>query len=289
MSLGLSRIVVKRALVRALGILVGVLLLPSPLWAQVVGEKTDGPPSEGRYLYRSVPDIPIRSEPAGMTSLSALWRERPLLLTLVFTRCAGVCSPMLRSLKAAAASVGGAGRDYRILVLSFDPRDTLSDMAELADHVGVAGDPAWVFGVASAEDIARIVRATGFWFEWEAASRQYDHPAMVIGIRDGRIMRFLIGGAIAPVRLNEVIRELRGGFVPAYPLPRKVLFRCFQYDPASGRWAPDWGLLLLLLPGMATILGTIWLFRREGAHRLSAEALRSREDVPGASDPGSRR
>ncbi|GBC76949.1 hypothetical protein HRbin08_00417 [bacterium HR08] len=284
----LSHIGVRRALVGGLAILVGVTVLSSSLWAQVVGEKTDLPPSEGRYLYRPVPDVRIRHGPGQMTSLSKLWRERPLLLTLIFTRCAGVCSPLLRSLKAAVASVGGAGRDYRILVLSFDPRDTLSDMAALADHVGVAGDPAWIFGVASAEDITRIVRATGFWFAWEAASRQYDHPAMVIGIRDGRIMRFLIGGAIAPVRLNEVIRELRGEFVPAYPLPRKVLFRCFQYDPARGRWTPDWGLLLLLLPGMVTILGTVWLFRRERAHRLSAKGPRSREDVPGTSDLGSR-
>jgi protein SCO1/2 len=264
-----------------IGIIVGGTLVASPsVLAQVVGEKTDAPPQEGRYLYRPVPDILVRGVPDRSFRLSDVWRERPILLVLVFTRCSGVCSPLLRSLRAAAASVGGAGREYVILVLSFDPRDTLADMAELAEHVGVSGEGAWTFGVASAEDIARVVRATGFWFEWDAASRQYDHPAMVIGVRDGRIVRFLVGGTVAPVRLQEVIREMRGEFVPAYPLARNVLFRCFQYDPASGRWTLDWGFLLLLIPGMATLGGTLWIFRREQRHRLE-RTVRDREGARG--------
>ncbi len=244
-------------------------LLASPgAMAQIVGEKADSPPNEGRYLYKPVPDILVHSWPEEAVRLSELWRERPILLTLIFTRCAGVCSPLLRSLKAAIASIGGAGREYTLVVLSFDARDTPSDMAGLAEHFELSKDRAWIFGVASAEDIARLVRATGFWFEWEEASRQYDHPAMVIGIREGRIVRFLIGGTVSPVRVQEVVREMRGEFVPAYPLPRRnVLFRCFQYDPTSGRWRPDWGFLLLLIPGTMTILGTVWIFRRERKHR----------------------
>jgi protein SCO1/2 len=260
-------------------ILMSVLAASPDAPAQVVGEKSDAPPNEGRYLYRALPDIGVRSESERTFRLSELWRERPILLTLVFTRCAGVCSPLLRSLKAAAEAVGGIGREYGVVVLSFDPRDTPSDMAELAEHLGVSGDRAWTFGVASVEDLVRLVRATGFWFEWEEASRQYDHPAMVIGIREGRIVRFLIGGAVSPVRLQEVVREMRGEFVRAYPLPRRdVLFRCFQYDPASGQWRPDWGFLLLLIPGMATIVSTVWIFRGGRAHRR-ARALGDREPV----------
>jgi len=255
-----------------IAVLAGTLLTAPVAMAQVVRGEADSPPNEGRYLYQPVPDILVHSWE--VFRLSELWRERPILLTLIFTRCAGVCSPLLRSLKAATASVGGAGREYALVVLSFDARDTLSDMVSLADYLGLSNERAWIFGVASAEDIARLVRATGFWFEWEAASRQYDHPAMVIGIREGRIVRFLIGGTVSPVRLQEVVRELRGEFVPAYPLPRRdVLFRCFQYDPASGRWRPDWGFLLLLVPGMVTILGTVWIFRRE--HRAREDRART--------------
>lgn len=268
---GLSHI---GAIVRA-AILVGTLLIPPVVMAQVVGEKSNSPPNEGRYLYRPVPDILVHSWPKRSFRLSELWRERPILLTLIFTRCAGACSPLLRSLKAAAASVGGAGRDYTLLVLSFDARDTTSDMVELAEHLGLSKDQAWIFGIAPAQDIAQLIQATGFWFEWEEASRQYDHPAMVIGIRDGRIVRFLIGGAVSPARLLEVVREMRGEFVPAYPLPRRnILFRCFQYDPTSGRWKPDWGFLLLLIPGMMTILGTVWIFRRGRKYRAREDRAR---------------
>ncbi len=46
----------------------------------------------------------------------------------------------------------------------------------------------------------------------------------------------------------------------AYPLPGRVLFRCFQYDPRSGRFALGWGFLFLALPATVTLLGTAVLF-----------------------------
>jgi len=250
--------------VMRLGALWATLLIGSSLWAFAGEESVKSLPNEGRYLYRPVPDIPLRDVEGRPLWLSSLWKERPVLLTLIFTRCSGICSPLLRSLKSAVEVVGGLGSDYHIVVLSFDPRDTLSDMRELADHLELSGKRGWIFAVAAPEDIARVVKATGFWFVREESSQQYDHPAMVIGIREGRLLRFLVGGTVAPVRLNEVVRELRGEFVPAYPLPRpgKVIFRCAQYDPESGRWRPDWGFLLLLLPGVLTLFGTVWIFHR---------------------------
>ena len=238
---------------------IGVLLLP--LSAQQSVAVASVLPDESRYANLVFPDIVAHSLQAPRLQLSEIWRDKPILLTLVFTRCAGICSPFLMSLKSAADAIGGAGSDYRVVVLSFDPQDTPADMAALAKHIGVSSNSDWIFGTSTAAEIEGIAQSTGFWFRWDAERGQFDHPAMLIGVRTGRIARLLVGGDVLPVRLKEVVDELRGEFVPAYPLPGKALFRCFQYDPAVRRFKPDWGFLLLLLPGCTALFGTFWVFR----------------------------
>jgi protein SCO1/2 len=184
-----------------------------------------------------------------------------VLLTLVFTRCAGVCSPYLRALHAADAQLG-APSDLRRVVLSFDPRDTVEDMRQTAAHMGIAGSSDWIFGVATPEDIGRVTRAAGFWFAWDAAREQFDHPAMLVAIREGRVVRLLVGGTVTAARLAEVLHEARGQFVASYPLPGQVRFRCFEYDPATGRSTLGWGATLLLVPAAVAASGTLLLFGR---------------------------
>jgi protein SCO1/2 len=240
---------------------VGILLasLPRVSQAQVsVAASDDAPPVESRYLGRLLPDISLITT-RGRSSLGTLSRSGPVMLTLVFTRCAGVCSPFLQSFRAADDSVGGRNA-YRRLVLSFDPRDTAEDMARVASHLAVANRDDWIFGIASPEDVRRLSEAIGFWFSWNPSRQQYDHPAMLAALRQGRLVRVLVGNEITAARLSEVVRELNGEFVASYPLPSRARFRCFQYDAATGRTRLDWGFVLLLTPGVFTICATAGIF-----------------------------
>ncbi|HKV81545.1 MAG TPA: SCO family protein [Candidatus Sulfotelmatobacter sp.] len=212
------------------------------------------------------------------TQLSAIWRSKPLLLTMVFTRCAGVCSPFLHSLKSAVSEAGGLGADYRVLVLSFDPKDTVADMKMMAESLGVKSNPDWIFGVASPSDIRKVSAATGFWFQWDRPLEQYDHPAVVVAIDRGRVVRMLAGATVPPASLSEIVQELRGKFVASYVLPGKVAFRCFEYDPNSGRYALDWGVILLLLPGTLAMLATGCVFF--SASRPRRDTLISADGLP---------
>src|SRR6185295_13641503 len=125
---------------------------------------------------------------------------------------------------------------------------------------GVAGRQGWTLGVADARDVERLAGAMGFWFRWDEPRQQFDHPAMVAGIRDGRIARLLVGADVTPARLSEVLREARGQFVASYPLPGTVGFRCFEYDPATGQATLAWGALVLLVPALSAICATLALF-----------------------------
>ena len=244
----------------------GLWLLAALLFSGCEGtsspEYPEAMPREEKYLYAPFPDASIQTA-EGIRSLSSLWREKPILFSLVYTRCAGVCYPFVHSLKKALQAVDGLGRDFRVVVVSFDPRDRLHDMQAMARRLSLHQNRDWIFGVTQAETINRLAASIGYWRRWQPDIQQYDHPAMLVGIRrDGRIARFLIGGTVSAVRLYEVVRELRGEFIAAYPLPRKnVIFSCFQYDPEKGM-VFDWGFLILLLPGFVTFGGTGWLFWR---------------------------
>lgn len=149
-------------------------------------------------------------------------------------------------------------------------------MAALAEHVGAARDANWTFAVAEASDVERLAKAIGFWYDWDETNQQFDHPAMVAGIRDGRLVRLLVGGSISSGRLDELVREVSGQFVASYPLPGRVRFRCLQYDAATGRVTLDWGFALLLIPIAGTGMTTLVMFVAGARLRRRASTVRRR-------------
>jgi protein SCO1 len=248
----------RMSVLRGLCSLCLAILLAGSVHAQEsFGAKSEQPPNEDRYIYKQLPDIAIRTTHTPAIRLSSIWRDEPILLTMIFTRCGGICSPFLRSLKAAAV---GVGRDYRVLVLSFDPHDTAADMDAMANDLGVKSDPGWIFGVASPSDIKRLAAASGFWFQWDPSIQQYDHPSVLVAVDRGKVVRMLAGANVPSASLREVAQELRGKFVASYALAGKVAFRCFEYDPNRGSYSLDWGVLLMLLPATGSLFATVWAF-----------------------------
>jgi len=241
----------------AAALLVSTCVITSPT-AQSPDPR-DAPPSEDRLLHTAVPDIPLTTASGARATLSQIARGKPLVVGFVFTRCPGVCSPFLMSWRTADRALGEK-HTYARVVLSFDPRDTSTDMSNLARHQALDDNDEWTFAVADPKDVRRLADATGFWWAWDESRQQFDHPALLAGIRDGRIVRILVGGSITTARLDEFVREASGEFVRSYPLPGRVRFRCVRYDPATGRTTLDWGFVLLLVPLAATGVGTLVMF-----------------------------
>lgn len=219
----------------------------------------DIPPSEDRLLNRSVPDLGLITATGAQVALSDIARGRPVVLTFIFTRCGGVCSPFLMSWRSADRALGKNG-SYARVVLSFDPRDTAADMSAFARRHDLNDNDDWTLAVGDPDDVRRLARTVGFWWEWDEGRQQFDHPAMLAGIRDGRLVRLLVGGSMTSARLDELVREISGEFVRSYPLPGRVPFRCVKYDPATGRMTLDWGFALLLIPVAATSIATFVIF-----------------------------
>lgn len=215
---------------------------------------------ENRLIDRAVPDIPLQLSDGRRVQLSELWRDRPLLVTFFYRRCSGVCLPFLEWVRDAARQAGGLGSDYRVLALSFDDADGAGDVKAQAEALGLLRSPDWFFAVTEREALGRIAGALDFWYRYDAATRQYEHNALLVGIEQGRVVRALAAGAGEGGRIRELVWEMRGSFVPFYAVPGQTPLNCFAFDPASGKTRLDWGMLLLALPALLALAAAAGVF-----------------------------
>lgn len=220
------------------------------------------PPEESRLFGREVPDIGLRYADGSSGRLSEQWAERPVFVTLVFSRCAGICSPYLKLLKKTVEQVGFSGDRYQMVVISFDLRDRAEDLMALAAYHGLEADRGWTFAApTSQEELTALCRSLDFDFRWDEDRQQYNHPAITVALRAGKFVRISVGAEISPRQLMEMLSDARGEFVPIYPAPgrRGALFRCFDYDPQRG-FTPNWGMLILVFPAAAALSLAVGIF-----------------------------
>lgn len=205
---------------------------------------------EEQNLYKQIADVSIKSNVIN-GKLSLLYGRNPLVVALIFSRCSGICSPFLQNLKEQVSLIDTT-IPFKVLVLSFDPRDEVEDMNEIASHYELENNPRWIF--AATPEIDKFNQSVGFKAVWDEKRQQYDHEALLTGVnKDGFIIRKLLGVRELPA-LKSLVADINGEFVLSYPLPgRESMFNCFTYDPATGEKKPSWGLLLLGSPVLITL------------------------------------
>lgn len=208
---------------------------------------------EESNIYEKIYNAPLKTTGnQNLTSIESLYNQKPLLLALVFTRCAGICNPFLLQLKENLQFTAKYG-SFNILILSFDPQDTKEDMRLLAGRYSLENDKQWIFAVT--DSIENLNQSVSFFPVWNSVSNQFDHDALLVGINnEGCITKKLIGMR-GGHDLDLLINSMQNVFSPTYRLPGKnVLFSCFNYNPKTGKNTPGLGLLFIALPAILTIL-----------------------------------
>ncbi|MGV8090739.1 MAG: hypothetical protein AB2L24_02570 [Mangrovibacterium sp.] len=207
---------------------------------------------EEANIYDKVLDASLITSQEIKLPLSQLYKEKPVLLALIFTRCAGICNPFLFQLKENLQIKIDAG-EFTVLVLSFDPRDTREDMLLLSEGLNLDNNEQWIF--ATTTDIEELNQSVGFNPVWDNARAQYDHDALLVGInKEGYITKKLIGLRDRQ-DLRLLISSVNDIFSPSYRLPNNnQLFSCFNYNPQTGKNTPGLGMLILALPAIITLL-----------------------------------
>jgi protein SCO1/2 len=203
--------------------------------------------------------------------------KRPVVLVFAYYDCPMLCTLVVNGLSSALAVLSlNPGRDFEIVTVSFNPRDTPAAAAAkkagyLERYKRPGAADGWHFLTGDQPSIDRLTRAAGFRYVWDADTRQFAHPSGVIVLTpDGRLARYLFGVEYGPRDLRFAIVEASAGMVGS-PVDSLLLY-CYHYDPMTGRY----GLAIMRairLAGAATVLalGTfiVVMVRREREPRTA--------------------
>lgn len=190
-------------------------------------------------------DIPlVHSSGASFKLGEMLDGEKPLVIVMAYYGCPMLCSLVLNGIvEGMKGSALTAGKDYRLLVVSFDPRDEQAIAKSKRDNYAAAyGHPElgvldFDFAVGKEADVARLASSLGFRFRWDEKTEQYAHAAGAFVLTpDGKLSQTLTGITFAPADFDGALREASRG-VWHSPL-KSVLLYCFSYDSMSGSYVP---------------------------------------------------
>jgi protein SCO1/2 len=220
-------------------------------------------------------DVPLRDEAGRAVLLADYFGRRPVILALVYYNCPMLCTQVLNGLVGALNVMSlDAGRDFEVVAVSFDARETPAMAAAKKDAYlsrykrpnAAAG---WHFLTGDAASIERLTKAAGFRFRYDKDRDQFAHAsAVMVATPDGRLARYFYGIEYAPRDLRLGLVEASAGRVGT-PVDQVLLY-CFHYDPASGKYGAVI-VNIVRLAGAATLvlIGlSLWMMSRRRARLL---------------------
>ena len=174
--------------------------------------------------------------------------ERPVLLTLVYYTCPGLCNFHLNGVMDALKAMDlKSGEDFEFVAVSFEPGDTPETaLAKKNEFKGrfLAGntasqqnpDKGWHFLTGTKENTKTLADQVGFSYKWDESSSQWSHPAVAYVLTpEGKISRYLYGIQIPDKTLRLSLIEASDGQI-GNVLDRFILY-CFNYNPQEGKYS----------------------------------------------------
>ena len=269
--------------------IVGLLLAPGMLRAQAVpgnaGPAASAMPAALQDVGFSPPlngpmplDLFFRDETGRSVRLREYFGQKPVVLAFVYYRCPMLCDQVAQGVVGVLRMLSfNPGRDYEVVFISFDSRETPEMAAEkkkkaLAHFRRPEADSGWHFLTGSRESVEAATKAANFRFSFDAKNNLFAHASGVLLLTpDGRISRYFYG-------VEYPGRDMRLGLVDASagkigtPMDHVLLF-CYHYDPTAATYSASI-LRIIRLAGVLTIVclvGGILISR----HRETLAAARN--------------
>jgi protein SCO1/2 len=222
-------------------------------------------------------DLIFRDESGQEVKLGAFFKDRPVILALVYYTCPMLCNQELNGLIGTLKTLSfTAGREFDVVAVSFDPKDTTEaalakKQAYLAryDRDSATG---LHFLTGDEKSIEAVTQAVGFNYRFDEETKQYVHASGIMVVTpEGKLSRYFYGIDYSP-------KDLRLGLVEASnnkigTAVDQVLLFCFHYDPITGKYGPVI-MNIIRAGGVVTFAGLailIFFMRR----RLAGRRLRS--------------
>ena len=216
-------------------------------------------------------DIPFLDENGSSVKLGDYFKQKPVVLAFVYYGCPMLCNQVEQGVVGALRMLSFTpGRDYDVVFVSFDPRES-PDIAAQKKKAAISrfnrpeAAAGWHFLTGSKESIDAATKAANFRYNFNEKTNLFAHASGVMILTpDGRISRYFYG-------VEYPGRDMRLGHVDASagkigsPIDHVLLF-CYQYDPTAATYSASI-LKIVRLGGILTVLaivaGILFFKRRE--------------------------
>ena len=222
-------------------------------------------------------DLVFKDETGNAKPLRAYFGDKPVLLSLVYFKCASVCPMSMKETTMAMSRLPmKPGTDYNVLIVSFDPADTPAVAAEqkalYAKEFHRAGyGEGFHFLTGTQDAISKLTEAVGWKYVWDEKTRQFAHAAgIMVATPEGRMSRYLYGVAYASPDIRMALVEAANhkiGTASDY-----ILLFCFHWDQSQGKYTLAITNIMKLAAALTVLIlgGTIFTFLRNEKKEQSA-------------------
>lgn len=225
----------------------------------------------------AIPENLVFRDIAGKSSpLADHLNGRPAVMMFADYTCRTLCGTTIAMVSAALAKSGlTPGKDYALVIIGMDPKDTARDAEAMkADYLkGDLVGPETAFLLGDEKAVHAATRAAGYSYVYDRQADQFAHPTGAYVLSpDGKISQVLttIGLSAETVRLALV--EAGKGSIGNFGDYVRLL--CYCYDPATGKYS---GAILGWLRGLgfATVaamgLGILFMARKRRSQDADGE------------------
>jgi protein SCO1/2 len=237
--------------------------LPTPDFLNIKGVDRPTPLTEVTIEQRLNSQLPLatpfRDENGKAVQLGDYFgKGRPVVLALVYYECPMLCTQILNGMvRAAKALTLTPGKDYEVVAISFDARETPKmAAAKKAVYMKDYGHPetadAWHFLTGDVDAIKSVTNAVGFRYKWDVYTAQFAHASAIYVLTpEGKLSKYFYGIEYSP-------KDMRLGLVEASEhkignAVDQVLLFCYHFDPTSAKYT-FLALNILKGAGAATLL-----------------------------------
>jgi protein SCO1 len=237
-----------------------------------------------QLLNNQVPlDLEFRDESGRTVKLAEYFKDKPVVLSLVYYDCPRLCTQVLTGLLGAMKALPmSPGKEFVNLSVSFDPRETpqlaTAKKAEYLKRYDRPGaETGWHFLTGDERAIQALTKAVGFRYVWDPVTKQYAHAGGIMVLTpQGKISRYFYGIEYAPRDLRFGVIDASAGKVGS--LADQVILYCYMYDPDRGTYGLVMMRLLRIFGGLTvvTLLALFLYLRRKEKQR---EARWKAEDL----------
>jgi protein SCO1/2 len=222
-------------------------------------------------------DATFKDETGQARPLGAFFGKKPVVLALVYYECPMLCTQILNGFGRAQRLLSlEAGKDYNVVAISFDARETPAQAAaKKAVYLKSYGKPenaaGWHFLTGDLESIKRVTEAVGFKYVWDPHTAQFAHASAIYVLTpDARLSRYFFGIEYSPRDLRLALVEASNNKIGG--VTDQLLLYCYHFDTQAAKYT-FFAMDLLRAAGAATALGlggfVVIMLRRESRQKGS--------------------